>query len=460
MKDAMAKGAITKVSGTLATAEVAGANSGDFPLCAFETARVGRKGLWGEVVRVRESKVDIQVLEDTTGLSVGEEVLFTGELLSVDLGPGFLGEVLDGLGRSLIPPLLSRAEKEWHFTPSAEKGETLVPGDVVGTVVENGRFLHRILAPANLIPIRGSFACPRHSTSESEVEWIAPEGNYKARDRVCRLTNGLDLTLTQRWAVRVARPIKARLPLNRLLSTGQRVVDDFFPLALGGSAVLSGGVGTGKATMQRSFIENCPVDLVVYIACGTRGNELAGLLEEFSKPDAPSMERIVVIANGMPTASREPGVCLGMTLAEHYRDMGYDALVVIDSISRWAESYPAYLESRISRCYERAGRVERLGTPSKSEEISSSPPSAGSVTVIGSTSPAGGNFSEPVTQAALRSAGAFWALSENLARAHRFPALDERRSHSLYAFLQPNSPNSPNLPNLRNLTQTSEDAAS
>ncbi|MDR1733124.1 MAG: V-type ATP synthase subunit A [Synergistaceae bacterium] len=432
------RGAVKIVSGPVVTAKT------DFSVRMFEVVRVGVLGLLGEVIRIRDGEADIQTCEDTTGLRVGEEILFTGELLGIELGPGLLGTVLDGTGRPLRKLgekgiYLERGaqasalsdDKLWRFTPATETGEEAGPGDVLGTVVEGSRFLHRVLFPANL--------------PGGRVSWIAPEGDRRVRECICRLDNGAEITLSQRWELRVPRPAGSRLPSDRPLLTGQRVLDTLFPLALGGTAVLPGGFGTGKTVTQQSLARWCNADVIVYVGCGERGNEMTEVLEEFPtltdpRYGTPLMERMVLVANtsNMPVAAREASIYLGMTLAEYYRDMGYDVAVMADSTSRWAEAlreiggrleempgeegYPAYLGSRLSRYYERTGRVEVLGRPRRQ----------GSVTAINAVSPAGGDFSEPVTQASLRLSGAFWGLDKNLAQARHFPAINWRVSYSLY----------------------------
>jgi V/A-type H+-transporting ATPase subunit A len=411
----------------------------------LEVARIGgepQAKLLGEVVRIREKEVDIQVYGDTTGLAAGGEVFFTGELLSVDLGPGLLGKVLDGTGRPLRagkPAEEGTPERPWHFTPSAVEGNRIAPGDVLGTVGEGKSFLHRILVPPAL-------------PSQETVAWIAPEGDYDSRETVCRLAGGTELTLTQRWEVRVPRPVKARLPLDRPLLTGMRLLDTLFPLALGGVAAMPGGTGTGKTVVQRSLAKGCNADVIVYVGCGCRGAEIAGALEEFSeagearRQGIPLRERTVFVANtsNMPMAAREPAIHLGMTLAEYYRDMGCDAVLIIDSMSRWAEAlreigsrleespgeggYPAYLGSRLAGYCERAGQVETLGSLNSPDSFFR----RGSVTLVNVFSPEGGDFSEPVTQAGLSPAGACWRLDAGLAQARRFPAIDLDGSYSFY----------------------------
>jgi V/A-type H+-transporting ATPase subunit A len=397
----------------------------------FEAVRLGPLGLAGEVVRIRDGEADIRACEDTTGLRVGEDVLFTGELLGVDLGPGLLGGILDGTGRPLRRPggdgiHMERGrgasalpeDRTWRFVPSVGDGDAVGPGDVLGTVVEGSRFPHLVLFPPNL--------------AGGKVEWIAP-GDRTVRECVCRLEGGTEVALSHRRELRVPRPFGVRLPLNRPLLTGQRVLDTLFPLALGGVAALVGGCGTGKTLMQRSLARCCGADVLVWIGCGERGNEITEILEEFSTltdpRGIPLMERAVLIANtsDMPAAARETGICLGMTVAEYYRDMGYDVVVTIDSVSRWTEApgeegFSVSLDSRLSRWCERAGCVETLGQL----------PRRGSVTLINAVSPAGGDFSEPATQTARRLSGAFWGLDGDLARARHFPAVNCGISCSLY----------------------------
>jgi V/A-type H+-transporting ATPase subunit A len=394
----------------------------DFSVRMFEAVRVGPLELLGEVVRIRSSEAEIQVCDDTTGLRVGEEVLFTRELLGVELGPGLLGQVLDGAGRPAGGPKNALPEgKVWRFIPSVGVGDPVGPGDILGTVPEGTRFLHRVLCPLNAVGGR--------------VAWVAREGDRSVRECVCRLEDGTELALSQRREVRIPRRGGVRLPLDRPLFTGQRVLDTLFPLAVGGVALLSGEFGTGKTVMQQALARCCAADVVVCVSCGERGNETAEIMERFSTltapcSGAPLMERTILIANpsNMPPAGRDVAVCLGMTAAEYYRDMGYGVLVLIDSLSRWAEAlrqerHPADLDTRLARICERAGRMEPLGRPSRQ----------GSVTIVGAVSPWGGDFSDPVTQTALRLSGASWRLDKNLARSRRFPAIDRSASWSLYA---------------------------
>ncbi|ADE57111.1 MULTISPECIES: V-type ATP synthase subunit A [Aminobacterium] len=414
------------------------------PIKMFEVAYIGHSKLLGEVIRIKGDRVDIQVYEDTSGLTKGEPVIFTGELLAVDLGPGILGSVFDGIGRPLeilgkdsiylkkgihLPAIDSR--KKWYFTPSIKEGEIVTPGTFIGYVFEGSFLQHRIMAPPYIEP--------------AKVVWVASEENYTIEDSICRLENGVELTMKQRWEVRRPRPVLSRLSFDAPLLTGQRILDTLFPIAIGGAAVLPGGFGTGKTVTQQSLAKWCNAEIIIYIGCGERGNEMTEVLEEFpelSDPfhNAPLMERMVLIANtsNMPVAAREASVYLGMTLAEYFRDMGYNTAIMADSTSRWAEAlreiggrleempgeegYPAYLGTRLAQYYERAGRAKLLGLPERE----------GSVTVINAVSPAGGDFSEPVTQASLRLSGAFWALDKRLAQQRHFPAINWQQSYTLY----------------------------
>lgn len=414
------------------------------PIKMFEVAYIGHSKLLGEVIRIKGDRVDIQVYEDTSGLTKGEPVIFTGELLAVDLGPGILGSVFDGIGRPLeilgkdsiylkkgihLPAIDSR--KKWYFTPSIKEGEIVTPGTFIGYVFEGSFLQHRIMAPPYIEP--------------AKVFWVASEENYTIEDSICRLENGVELTMKQRWEVRRPRPVLSRLSFDAPLLTGQRILDTLFPIAIGGAAVLPGGFGTGKTVTQQSLAKWCNAEIIIYIGCGERGNEMTEVLEEFpelSDPfhNAPLMERMVLIANtsNMPVAAREASVYLGMTLAEYFRDMGYNTAIMADSTSRWAEAlreiggrleempgeegYPAYLGTRLAQYYERAGRAKLLGLPERE----------GSVTVINAVSPAGGDFSEPVTQASLRLSGAFWALDKRLAQQRHFPAINWQQSYTLY----------------------------
>lgn len=415
----------------------------DFPVSMYEVVHVGRQRLLGEVVRIQKGTVDIQVYENADGIAVGDPLFFSGNLLSVELAPGLLGSVFDGIGRPLKVlgkegPFLERGRsiptvdrsKLWHFVPLLKVGDRVNPGDVVGTVKECDAVEHRIMAPPDF--------------RSSEILSILAEGDYTV-NTVIATCDGGDISMFQRWDVRRSRPVGKRLNLDRPLITGQRVLDTLFPLALGGAAVLPGGFGTGKTVTQQSIAKWCNADVIIYIGCGERGNEMTEVLEEFPElkdpyRDAPLMDRMILIANtsNMPVAAREASVYLGITMAEYYRDMGLNVAIMADSTSRWAEAlreiggrleempgeegYPAYLGTRLAEYYERSGRSVLLGSPERE----------GSITVINAVSPAGGDFSEPVTQASLRLSGVFWALDKALAQQRHFPSIQWNQSYSLY----------------------------
>lgn len=431
-------GSVIGISGPVVRA------TADFPVRMFEIARAGLDALLGEVIRIRDGAVDIQVYEETSGMRVGEPVSFSGELLSVELGPGLLGSVLDGIGR----PLARLAQeglyigrganvrtldsnREWLFSPIVGPGTEIGPGEAVGTLPEGTRILHKVMLPPDSRPGR--------------IEWIGPKGMFSLEEPVCRLEDGREIFLGHRWEVRRARPFRSRLPFTRPLLTGQRTLDTLFPMALGGAAVIPGGFGTGKTVTQQSLAKWCNADIIVYIGCGERGNEMTEVLEEFPTlmdpyHNIPLMERMVLVANtsNMPVAAREASIYLGMTVAEFYRDMGYAVAIMADSTSRWAEAlreiggrleempgeegYPAYLGTRLAQYYERAGRVTTLG----GEGLE------GSISVINAVSPPGGDFSEPVTQSSLRLSGTFWALDKGLAQQRHFPAINWQNSYTLY----------------------------
>jgi len=411
----------------------------------YEVVRVGSLHLMGEVVRLRENVADIQVYEDTTGLSVGEKVDYSGGLLSVDLGPGLLGGVFDGIGRPLdkfpekelfLPrgvslPSLDE-ERLWDFTPRATPGQNLEAGDIFGTLREGSRFEHRLLVPP-------------HSQGGT-VEEMLPPGSYKVGDSLGVLSSGEILRMKQSWNIRYPRPVKSMLPLDEPLLTGQRVLDSLFPMVKGGAAIIPGGFGTGKTVTEQSLAKWCDADVIVYIGCGERGNEMTEVLEEFPelkdpRYGTPLMERVMLIANtsNMPVAAREASIYVGISVAEYFRDMGYSVALMADSTSRWAEAlreisgrleempgeegYPAYLGARLAAFFERAGKARLLGAEER----------IGSVSVVNAVSPAGGDFSEPVTQASLRMAGAFWALDKKLAQQRHFPSINWQNSYSLYA---------------------------
>ncbi|HYL22401.1 MAG TPA: V-type ATP synthase subunit A [Gemmatimonadales bacterium] len=428
---------ILRISGSLAeAAPMRGA-------ALYELLRVGERGLLGEVIRVAGDVATVQVYEDTTGLAVGEPVASTGRSLAIHLGPGLLGAVVDGVGRPLsriaaagdfIEPGVTAetldGARRWAFTPAVNSGARVSGGDVLGTVEERPGFVHRVLIP------------PGVSGQVSELS----AGEFTVADAVGRLADGTPLGLAHQWPVRQPRPAGRRLPSREPFITGQRVFDFLFPVAEGGSVAVPGGFGTGKTVIEQSLAKYGAADVVVYIGCGERGNEMAEVLEEFPRLADPHtgrsiMDRTVLVVNtsNMPVAAREASVYVGITIAEYYRDMGYRVAVMADSLSRWAEAlreigarlqempgeegYPTYLGNRLGKFYERAGRVEALGRPVRN----------GALTLISAISPPGGDFSEPVTQASLRVAGALWALDPDLAHQRQFPAVDWETSYSLHA---------------------------
>jgi V/A-type H+-transporting ATPase subunit A len=413
----------------------------------YNVVRVGRRRLIGEVIRLHADRTVIQIYEDTSGLQVGSSVIDTGEPLTVELGPGLLGRVFDGVQRPLPAlaadesgpfgrPFIRRGielpsidrDRSWDITFCVKEGDRVIAGDVLATTPETSALVHRILVP---VGVSGRITSLGNATAQAEdpVVWI----------------DDLPVSMTIRWPVRRRRPTSLRLDPSAPLITGQRVVDTLFPLARGGSATIPGGFGTGKTVHEQTLAKWADADVIVYVACGERGNELAEVLEEFPnledpRTGAPLMERTILIANtsNMPVAAREASIYTGITIAEYYRDQGYDVALLADSTSRWGEAlrevssrleempgeegYPAYLPSRLSEFYERAGAVLSLG----------SEPRGGSVSVVGAVSPPGGDFSEPVTQYSLRLAGTFWSLDGDLARRRHFPAIHWTRSYSLY----------------------------
>ncbi len=413
----------------------------------YEVVHVGGGALIGEVIGLSEDVATIQVYEDTTGLAPGEPVERTGAPLSVELGPGLLGMVYDGIQRPLQVireemgvfivrgasfPALDR-KRTYIFTPEAAPGAAATPGTVIGTVQE-GRFTHSVLIPHGM---------------EGTIASVAGAGEYTVTEEIATIlsTDGKELpvTMLRRWPVRVTRPVAEKLKPGAPLITGQRVIDSFFPIVKGGTAAVPGPFGAGKTVVQHQLAKWSDADIIVYVGCGERGNELADVLRQFPaltdpKSGEPLMERTVLIGNtsNMPVAAREASVYTGITIAEYYRDMGYDVALMADSTSRWAEAmreisgrleempgehgYPAYLASRLACFYERAGHVRVLGPSGK----------AGSVSVIGAVSPPGGDFSEPVTQNTLRVVRVFWALDADLAHERHFPAVNWLTSYSLY----------------------------
>jgi V/A-type H+-transporting ATPase subunit A len=413
----------------------------------YDLVRVGAEGLIGEVVRLDGDDATIQVYEDTSGLRAGDPVESTDAPLEVELGPGLLGTVYDGIQRPLAGlaemhgPFISRGavaaaldrRREWEFVPKVSTGQQVAGGDVLGVVAETASLLHKILVPPGV-----SGVVERISSGGLTVEETVAEIRDSARGEIRQVS------LVQRWPVRRRRPFAARLDPEMPLITGQRVIDSFFPIARGGAAVIPGGFGTGKTVMEQTLARWVDTDVVIYVGCGERGNEMTEVLEEFPRLVDPLtgtslMDRTVLIVNtsNMPVAAREASVYTGITIAEYYRDMGYDVALMADSTSRWGEAlrevsgrleempgeegYPAYLATRLADFYERAGRVEVLGGGR-----------TGSVTLISAVSPPGADFSEPLTQASLRVAGVFWALDYELSRRRHFPAISWTTSYSLF----------------------------
>ena len=429
-------GRITRVVGALVE------SSGMRGARLNELVQVGEAQLQGEVLRVAGDQATLQVFEDTGGLALGEPVRRTGGPLFAELGPGLLGTVFDGIGRPLARladatgdfmaagvelPTLDRARR-YEFQPALAVGATVGPGDVIGQVDERG-LAHQVLVPPGR---RGRLRAIRTGA------WLVDEP-------LAELDDGSTLTLLQRWPVRRPRPAAARLPYDRPFITGQRIFDFLFPVAEGGVVAVPGGFGTGKTVIEQSLAKYADADVVVYVGCGERGNEMADVLADFAKlvdprRGTPALDRTVLVVNtsNMPVAAREASIYLGLSIAEYYRDMGYRVAVMADSLSRWAEAlreigsrlqqmpgeegYPTYLASRVASLHERAGRVHCLGQPERD----------GAVTLIGAVSPPGGDFSEPVTQACMRVAGALWALDAELAHQRQFPAVDWHASYSLY----------------------------
>lgn len=419
---------------------------GKTDLSMMETVYVGNAHLIGEVIKVDSSKTTIQVYEETTGLKPGEPVVSTGLPLSVTLGPGIIGNIFDGIQRPL-PEIEKKfgsfigkgadfnaldEEKKYKVTVYAKVGEHLNGGDVFATCPETPVITHRAMLPPTL---------------SGEVTEAVPDGEYTVNDTIIKIKDEkgkvTDVTLKQRWPIRNPRPVKKRLPAVKPLITGQRVIDAVFPIAKGGAAAIPGGFGTGKTMTQHQLAKWCDADIIIYVGCGERGNEMTQVLSEFSeivdpKTQRPLLDRTVLIANtsNMPVAAREASIYTGITLAEYYRDMGYHTALMADSTSRWAEAlreisgrleempadegFPAYLPSRLSEFYERSGYTENLnGTE-------------GSITLIGAVSPQGSDFSEPVTQNTKRFTRCFWALDKSLAYARHYPAINWNLSYSEY----------------------------
>ncbi len=433
-------GKIWRVSGPLVIADDMKGSQ------VYEVVEIGEEGLVGEIVGLEGNKAIIQAHEDTLGLKVGEVVRGTGRVLSVELGPGLVGSIYDGLQKSLltmgesIGPFIKRGakasalprDKKWQFTPKVKVGDAVSQGDIIGLVPETNLIEHRIMVP---VGIKGTIKEIRQGdyTVDEPVAWIEHDSEVK------------ELTLMQEWPVRKPRPYKQRFDPSGLLTTGMRILDYMFPLALGGKASIPGGFGTGKTVALQQLARWAQTHLNIYVGCGERGNEMADVLYSFRQLKDPKTGRLlqekeIFIANtsNMPVVAREASIFVGITMAEYFRDMGYDILVVADSTSRWAEAmremsgrleempgeegFPSYMGSRLSSFYERAGMVECLGNPGRK----------GSVTVAGSVSPPGADFSEPVTQNTLRIIDALYALEVSLANKRHFPAISWLTSYSLY----------------------------
>jgi V/A-type H+-transporting ATPase subunit A len=428
------EGRIYRISGPVVTA--IGIDARMYDMC-----RVGDEGLMGEVIELHGDKAVIQVYEDTSGIRPGEPVINTGDTLSVQLGPGLLTQIYDGIQRPLatleekMGVFITRGvdadgldmEKKWEFTATVKKGDEVSGGEVIGTVQETETILHKVMVP----PSKGG-----------TVKSIK-SGEFNVTETVCTLSDGSELAMMQRWPVRSPRPyIRKHAPTIPLV-TGQRILDFLFPLAKGGTAGIPGPFGSGKTVTQQALAKWSDAQIVVYIGCGERGNEMTEVLTEFPElidPNTgkPLMNRTCMIANtsNMPVAAREASVYTGVTIAEYYRDMGYDVALMADSTSRWAEAmreissrleempgeegYPAYLSSRLAEFYERSGRVETLAGGD------------GSISIIGAVSPPGGDISEPVSQGTLRIVKVFWGLDAGLARQRHFPSINWLQSYSLY----------------------------
>ena len=434
-------GKIIKVAGPLVIAEgMAHANM-------FDVVRVGPQHLIGEIIEMRGDKASIQVYEETAGIGTGEDVVSTGAPLSVELGPGLIGQIYDGIQRPLedirrqVGDTIKRGievdpisrEKEWEFTPTAKAGDKVEPGDVLGTVQETIIVLHKIMVPVGVCGTVKEVRGGKHTITDVVAVIEDEKGQLH------------ELTMVQKWPVRVERTYKEKLAPTFPMVTGQRIVDTFFPIAKGGTAAIPGPFGSGKTVTQHQLAKWSDVDIVIYIGCGERGNEMTDVLREFPELVDPRtgdsiMKRTVLIANtsDMPVAAREASVYTGITIAEYYRDMGYNVAVIADSTSRWAEAlremsgrleempgeegYPAYLASRLAQFYERAGRVICLGSDGRE----------GTLSAIGAVSPPGGDISEPVSQATLRIVKVFWGLDSSLAYRRHFPAINWLNSYSLY----------------------------
>ena len=434
----MITGKITRISGPIVYA------SGLDQCGLYDVVHVGQKKLIGEIIRQNKGNATIQVYEDDTGMKIGEDVFCTEKPLSLKLGPGLIGKIYDGIqrplkdmyeeaGAFLLPgqrtePL--ELNKKFHFVPDVQLDSEIYGGMSIGHTQETSSVLHKIMVPPK--------------TSGTKITFIAQEGDYTVDEIIAKTDEGEEISMAQYWPLRVPRPFAKKLEVDEPLITGQRVIDVFFPLSKGGTAAIPGGFGTGKTMTQHAVAKYCDADIIVYIGCGERGNEMTDVLSEFPELIDPRtgrslMERTILIANtsNMPVAAREVSLYSGITLAEYYRDMGLDVAIMADSTSRWAEAlrelsgrmeempaeegFPAYLPTRLAEFYERAGKV----TTFENQQ--------GSVSVIGAVSPPGGDFSEPVTQHTKRFIRCFWALERELANARHYPAIGWIDSYSEYA---------------------------
>lgn len=436
----MTEGRVKKISGPVVQA------SGLTGTKMYDVVNVGDIGLIGEVIRLEGDVSTIQVYEDTEGLRVGEPVTSTMDPLLVELGPGLLSSIYDGTQRPL-PTIMEKygtfiskgvvvnplnRERKWKFEASSRKGDKVVAGDVLGIVMETERLEHKIMVPNGVAGTVESIKSGSHSISEAVATIKTRAGT-------------VDVTMTQKWPARIGRPYIRKLDPEVPLLTGQRVFDTFFPIPKGGTAIIPGGFGTGKTVTEQTLARWADADIIVYVGCGERGNEMCEVLTEFPelidpRTGSPLLDRTVLIANtsNMPVAAREASIYTGITIAEYFRDMGYDVAMMADSTSRWGEAlrevsgrleempgeegYPAYLATRLAGFYERAGRTVCSGAEKR----------VGSVTVIGAVSPPGGDFSEPMTQHSLRISGAFWALDTDLAHRRHFPAINWIKSYTLF----------------------------
>ena len=437
----MSKGTIKKVAGPLVVAE--GMRNANM----FDVVRVSKQRLIGEIIEIHGDQASIQVYEETAGLGPGEPVESTGAPLSVELGPELIGSIFDGIQRPLVDimeatgtnlkrgveiPSLSR-DKKWEFIPVAKAGEQVEAGDIIGTVAETDIVTQKIMVPNGVSGTIQSIKAGEYTVADTVAVIETADGTKEK------------ITLMQKWPVRIGRPYRQKLSPDKPLITGQRVIDTLFPIAKGGVAAVPGPFGSGKTVVQHQLAKWAEADIVVYIGCGERGNEMTDVLNEFPELKDPKtgkslMERTVLIANtsDMPVAAREASIYVGITIAEYFRDMGYSVALMADSTSRWAEAlremsgrleempgeegYPAYLASRLAQFYERAGRVIALGKEKRE----------GTLSAIGAVSPPGGDISEPVSQATLRIVKVFWSLDSNLAYRRHFPAINWLTSYSLY----------------------------